>query len=123
MAIVLPDSILGNPSSAHIRAFIRNKTKLLAVVDCPVITFMPSAGTKTSVLFLQKKAEKEIEEKYPIFMAVAEKCGHDRRGTLIYAIDKNSDFILDSEGNRVIDDDFPQIAEEYKRFREKNAVF
>jgi len=122
MAIVLPDSILGNPSSAHIRAFIRSKARLLAVVDCPVITFMPSAGTKTSVLFLQKKGEKEIEEKYPIFMAVAEKCGHNRRGSPIYKMDKKGDFLLDDQGNRIIDDDFPLIAEAYKRFREKNAI-
>jgi len=122
MAIVLPDSILGNPSSAHIRSFIRSKARLLAVIDCPVETFMPSAGTKTSVIVLQKKNEKEREEQYPIFMAVAENCGHDKRGNPVYKKDKKGNLVLDDKGNRIIADDFPQIAEEYKRFREKYAI-
>lgn len=123
MAIVLPDSILGNPSSSHVRSFIRSKSKILAVIDCPVVTFMPSAGTKTSVLFLQKKDEKEVEDNYPIFMAVAEKCGHDRRGSPVYKTNDKGEFILDEQGNRIIDDDFPFISEAYKGFREKYALF
>jgi type I restriction enzyme M protein len=122
MAIVLPDGILGNPTSGYIRTFIREKAKLLAVVDLPVETFMPSVGTKTSVLFLQKKKQNEVEEDYPIFMAVAEKCGHDRRGNEIYKMDSNRNLILNEKGEKIIDDDLPEIAIAFKRFREENNV-
>jgi type I restriction enzyme M protein len=50
---------------------------------------------------LQKKKEGEEVDNYPIFMAVAEKCGHTRRG------------------KPIPEDDFPEIAEEYRKFREK----
>jgi len=99
MAIVLPDGILGNISEGYIRKFISDKAKILAVVDMPPETFQPSTSTKTSLLFLQKKKENEKIEDYPIFMAVAEKCGHDRRGKPI---------------NK---DDFPLIVKEYTNFR------
>jgi type I restriction enzyme M protein len=104
MAIVLPDGILGNVTEGYIRKLILEKTKVLAVVDMPLETFMPSTSTKTSLLFLQKKKEGEEVGNYPIFMAVAEKCGHTRRGK---PIEK---------------DDFPRIIEEYKKFKKENNI-
>lgn len=98
MGIVLPDGILGNVTDGYIRKFILDKAKILAVVDMPPETFQPSTSTKTSLLFLQKKKEGERDENYPIFMAVAKKCGHTRRG---YPIDE---------------DDFPLIVKEFKQF-------
>lgn len=110
MGIVLPDGILGNVNDGYIREFIRQKAKILAVVDCPPETFQPSTGTKTSMLFLQRKKDNEKEVKYPIFMAVAEKCGHDRRGKPIY------------KGDNSLDDDLPKVADRYKEFRRKHNV-
>jgi type I restriction enzyme M protein len=104
MGIVLPDGILGNITDGYIRKFILDKAKILAVVDMPPETFQPSTSTKTSLLFLQKKKEDEKVENYPIFMAVAEKCGHDRRG-------KPTD-----------QDDFPAVSKRYKEFRENNDI-
>jgi len=98
MGIVLPDGILGNVTDGYIRKFILEKAKILAVVDMPAETFQPSTSTKTSLLFLQKKKEGEKVENYPIFMAVAEKCGHNRRGKPIE------------------EDDFPEIALKYKKY-------
>src|SRR3990170_2819542 len=47
------------------------KARILAVVGLHVNTFKPHAGTKTSVLFLQKRAEGlNPPGDYPIFMAV-----------------------------------------------------
>lgn len=80
MAIVLPDGIYGNVSLSYIRNWLLKNTRVIAIIDVPLETFMPNTSTKTSILFLQKKNFKEIPEDYPIFMAVAEKCGHDRRG-------------------------------------------
>ena len=103
MAIVLPDGILGNVNDGYIRQFILDEAKILAIVDCPTETFQPSTSTKTSVLFLQKKKEGEIGG-YPVFMAAAEKCGHDRRGKTVYKIDE--------KGREIIDDDLPIIAKQ-----------
>ncbi len=110
MAIVLPDSIVGNKTDGYIREFILSKAKLLGVVDCPMETF--ANHTKTSVLFLQKKLDDDDVEEYEIFMAVADKCGHDRRGKQIFKIN--------SKGEKVVDDDFPTIVEEYKKSIVKN---
>ena len=104
MGIVLPDGILGNITDGYIRKFILDKAKILAVVDIPPETFQPSTSTKTSLLFLQKKKEGEKIKNYPIFMAVAEKCGHDRRGKPIEQ------------------DDLPSISQSYRDFRKKNNI-
>jgi type I restriction enzyme M protein len=100
----LPDGILGNITDGYIRKFILDKAKILAVVDMPPETFQPSTSTKTSLLFLQKKKENEKVENYPIFMAVAEKCGHDRRG------------------KPLSEDDFPLITKEYDQFKKENNL-
>jgi type I restriction enzyme M protein len=109
MAIVLPDSIVGNSSDGYIRDFILTNAKLLAVVDCPIDTF--ANHTKTSVLIIEKKSDKD-KKKYPIFMAIAKKCGHDKRGKEI--------FKLNSKGVKISDDDFPEIVEAYKKFKREN---
>lgn len=59
LGIVLPDGLLGNPRDCYIRHYINQNARTLAVVDCPVATFMPHTGTKTSVLILKKKPAKE----------------------------------------------------------------
>lgn len=92
LAIVLPDSILSNPSLAYIRYWILRKAKVIASFDLPRETFLPDVGTKTSVLILQKKTIPEIvHEKqsgtllpYDVFMAIAENVGHDKRGNPVY---------------------------------------
>jgi len=61
MAIVLPQGRLNNSSDLPIRNFIFNKARLLAVVGLNVNTFKPHTGTKTSVLFLQKYTENELD--------------------------------------------------------------
>jgi len=88
IGIVLPDGLLGNPTDGHIRYFIQKHSKILAVVDCPIQTFMPHTGTKTSILILQKNlltSTTSRETKEPAyakrtFFAIAEHCGHTMRG-------------------------------------------
>ena len=83
MAIVLPDGIYGNNQLGYVRKFILRKARLVAVIDVPLETFMPNTTTKTSILVLQKLNHDQIPEDYPVFMATAESCGHDRRGNPI----------------------------------------
>lgn len=78
MAIVLPDGIFGNAKLGYIRKYIAKYCRIVAIIDIPIESFMPNTSTKTSVLFVQKT--RNIPSDYPIFMCVAENCGHDRRG-------------------------------------------
>lgn len=96
LAIVLPDSILGNPGLGYIRQWLIEKTKIIASVDLHVDTFQPRNGTQTSILIVQKKTKDEIEEEqrtgkikpYNIFMAMVEKVGHDKRGNTLFKRDE-----------------------------------
>ena len=81
MAIVLPDGIYGNNKLGYIRKLLAQHARIVAVIDIPIETFQPNTGTKTSILILQKT--NEIPKDYPVFMCIAETCGHDRRGKKI----------------------------------------
>lgn len=93
MAIVLPDGVFGNNQLGYIRQFIMQRFRLVAIIDIPLETFMPNTGTKTSILVAQKLRKKDIPLDYPVFMCVAETCGHDRRGN----IKDDDDIVLISE--------------------------
>lgn len=78
LGIVLPDGTIGNRQLDYLRSYLMDQARLVAVIDVPIETFMPNTSTKTSILILTKG--KPEEEDYPIFMAICESCGHDRRG-------------------------------------------
>lgn len=147
VGIVLPDGILGNPGDEYIRKWILRNCWVLASVDLPVETFIVEANVNilTSLLFLKKKTDTEIQMEdlgrkvdYPVFMAVAEKVGFDRRGVPLYKRTPDGEEILeeveDSERIRIggkmvkrtlrrkkkiLDNDLPRIAEAYREFRKK----
>lgn len=60
LAIVLPQSKLNNSTYAYIRDWILRRGRILAIVGLHPHTFKPHAGTKTSVLFLQKYTASEL---------------------------------------------------------------
>jgi type I restriction enzyme M protein len=146
LAIVLPDSILSNPGLAYIRYWILRKTKVIASFDLPRATFEPYVGTKTSVLFLEKKTRTEItsEERagiapYEVFMAIAEKVGHDRRGNPLFkrtpegeeiAVEKEEEIVglLGKEQYKekrkvlkpVVDDDLPSVTSSFEKWLTDN---
>lgn len=104
MAIVLPDGCFGNESLSYLREWLINKVKIIAVIDLPLETFLPNTGTKTSVLVCQKVPAEELSKNYPVFMAIAETCGHDRRG------------------NEIKEDDILSISQEFKEWCKKSGV-
>ena len=140
MAIVLPDGILGNPNMESVREWILDRFKILASIDLPVEAFLPQVGVQASLLFLQKKTEKqrqlaqEKDEDYFVFMAVAENLGKDRRGNPIYLRDNDGAELLfnketkyltkKNEGKKQLkirrekvkqlDDDLPRITASYQ---------
>jgi len=109
MAIVLPDAILGAPGVdyASIREWIIQHCRIIASIDLHADTFQPNNGTQTSVLFLQKKTQQEIDEEkssrqmknYDIFFAMVDKIGHDKRGATIFKRDDEGNELLIPETN------------------------
>ena len=146
LAIVLPDSILSNPGLAYIRYWILRRTRVVASIDLPRETFQPSVGTKTSVLFLEKKTREEIliEDRtkklpsYEIFMAIPEKVGHDRRGNTIFRRTPEGKKVVAEKEKEIVgiigkerykerrktigpieDDDLPSVTSSFKEWIEK----
>ena len=126
MAIVLPNGILNNSSLGYVREFIKQNSRILAVVSLPVGTFMSAgANPQSSVLFLQKLSKEAVEElnkkDYPIFMAIVEKIGYDlttKTAPPIYKRDEKGEYLTDKEGNRILDTDIPEIIEAFKAFKQ-----
>lgn len=146
LGLVLPDGILGNPGDEYIRWWIMQHAYVLASVDLPVETFIVEANVNilTSLLLLKRKTEAERNEEmfaqepyeYPVFMAVAEKVGFDRRGNTLYKRHPDGEEIIEEyeeeqdvrvrgetqtrtvrRRRKILDDDLPVIGEKYREFR------
>lgn len=142
LGIVLPDGILGSPGTAYIRWWVMQRAYVLSSVKLPVESFLVDAkvGILTTLLVLKKKAEVGMPtEDYPVFMAVAENVGFDRRGSPRYKRNPDGtevppdweDFTeqrridgkviskLLRRRKRQLDNDLPDIANAYRAFRAK----
>lgn len=87
MSIVLPNGLLNNPGLAYFRQCILNQAQLLAVVDMHRDLFQPRNDTQTSMVLLRKWSIGEsatTHGDYPVFMAIADTVGHNKRGATIY---------------------------------------
>jgi len=130
MAIVLPDGNLNNSSLGYVREFIQQKARILAVVSMPVGTFMHAGvNPKTSVLFLQKLNERDLEKlkskKYPIFMAVVEKVGYDlnsKTPKILYKKNEKGEILKDENGEPILDTDIPAIIEAFNDFKRRHTL-
>lgn len=118
---------------------------MLASVDLPVEVFIVEANVNilTSLLFLKKKTDQEMKAEalgqvteYPVFMAVAEKVGFDRRGNTLYKRSPDGEELVETvietetirlsgekvkrtlrRKQKILDDDLPKIGQEYHKFR------
>ena len=130
MAIVLPNGTLNNSSLEYVREFIKQHSRILAVASLPVGTFMSAgANPQPSVLFLQKlsreNAEKLNKKDYPIFMAIVEKIGYDlttKTAPPIYKRDEKGEYLVDENGERILDTDIPEIIEKFEEFKQKHDL-
>lgn len=101
-AIVLPDGILGSPGLGYVREWILRHTKVLASIDLHPDTFQPLVSIQTSVLVLERKDPALVQREqdlarmndYPVFMAVANHIGHDKRGTKTYVRNKDGSEVV-----------------------------
>jgi len=130
MAIVLPNGTLNNSSLEYVREFIKQRSRILAVVSLPVGTFMSAgANPQPSVLFLQKLSKENAEElnkkDYSIFMAIVEKIGYDlttKTAPPIYKRDEKGEYLVDKNGERILDTDIPEIIEKFEEFKQKHDL-
>jgi len=109
MAIVLPQGRFNNSSDAHIRKWLAEHGRILAVVGLHGNVFKPHTGTKTSVLFLQKWTDDNginpRRDDYPIFFATMQKPSKDNSGEKIYLKDENGKLRHDTHGHLIVDHD------------------
>ncbi len=143
MAIVLPNGILGNPGEQMeaVRWWMLHHMELLASVDLPAEAFLPQVSVQASCVFLRRRAPSELKmagplgpKQRPVFMAIAEHCGHGRRGETRYRrrpdgteeVVENTVTLRWEKGRtvhsrqrtrrvRVLADDMPWIAAEYQK--------
>jgi type I restriction enzyme M protein len=142
-AIVLPDGILGSPGLGYVREWILKNTRILASLDMHPDTFQPFVSIQTSILIVQRKPEELINmeaaagkmNNYPVFMAVVNHIGHDKRGNTLYVRDALGNEIIDEldeqvkewvngtpvyrkqkTRRKVLDDNTLQIAQEFRRW-------
>ncbi len=112
-AVVLPDSILGAPGLEYIRHWLIRKTRIVASVDLHADAFQPHNGTQCSILILQKKTQKEMDEEeksgqmidYNIFMTMIDHIGHDKRGNIIYKRDDQGNIVMTERETMVAEKD------------------
>ena len=124
LAIVLPNGNFENPSLEYLRYYIKLKAKILAIVNLPQETFIPfGTGVKTSLLFLQKDTPNFVRE-YPIFFGRVTKLGYqgNKNGTPTYQKDKFGQIIKNDFGQPILDEDFSDIVNAFKKFQKGNQV-
>ncbi len=93
--------------------------------------FMPGNDTQTSMVLLRRKAPGEPDRDYPIFMAIADSVGHDKRGKTTYKRNPDGSLVLAEKevthtvGGEVqklkvlepiVDDELEDIAEAYHKW-------
>lgn len=105
IGMVVPESLISSKSYRYVVQYMREYSYIRAVIGMPESLFKISGKggthTKTCLLVLEKKDAKasSIMENR-IFMAEAQRCGHDSRG------------------RQIGPDELPEIAAKYREFRE-----
>ena len=148
LAMVIPNGILNNPALEYVRTWMLHNVQLLAVVDMQRDLFQPKNDTQTSMVLMRRLSDQERAHArdgrldYPIFMAVSEKIGHDKRGNTIYRRSPEGNELLESRPSgsldpitglprpwrattthlqRVIDDELPELADAYSAWLRDQA--
>lgn len=113
MAIVLPDGLLQNISTTHLRYWVRSQAAICAVISIPQEAFVPyGTGIKTSLLLLQKLPAPAK----PVFMAQIQKIGYDVKGQTLYRRDPDGNVSITPDGTPIVDEDLSAIASAYHNF-------
>lgn len=131
LAVVLPQGIFNNTQQKNIRQYIMKKARILAVVGLHGNSFKPHTGTKTSVIFLQKWREDELDaggnptvHDYPIFFASSQESFKNNSGDYVFERDENGELIKDEDGNPKYQTDLDEITDAFIKWaKEQNLSF
>lgn len=118
MGVVLPNGHFENPSLEYLRFYIKQRCKILAIVNLPQETFIPyGTGVKTSLLFLEKETKNAITE-YNVFFGKITKLGYqgNKNGNPIYKKDKYGNKVLNEKNQPVLDENFSTTIKDYHNF-------
>ena len=121
MAIVLPDSILNNPSLEFIRQWLFLRSRIVASVDLPKETFAESGGVPNPcVLIVQRLTDAETRlaesgalDPNEIFMAIPKTVGINKRGNPMYYRTPHGMEVLDEDLEPQKDDELPVVAKSF----------
>lgn len=103
LGIVLPETVLGNPSYEYVVQYLQRHMTIRAIVSMPEELFQPYTHAKSCVVVgIKEKTTSDNK----IFMGIAKWCGHDSRGNPTIQVNPNT-------GEKVLLDDIPQIAHKY----------
>lgn len=125
LVIVLPDSILNNPSLEFIRAWTFKRARIVASVDLPKETFADSGGVPNpSVLIVQRLSKEEVRlaeadalDDYEVFMSIPRTAGRDKRGNPVYYRTPEGFEILNEQQEPTKDDELPLVASAFDVWR------
>lgn len=116
LGMILPESLLGNPSYEYVLDWVMQRATIRAVITMPESLFKTSGkgGTHTKVAVVVIENVPPTDGSYDIFMADAKWCGHDSRG--------NPTLTTDEAGHPVLLDDVPLIAERYDQIVNQRLI-
>lgn len=129
IGLIVPNGYLGNRSEKYrtLREWLLRHTKLAGICSFPRFTFKTSgADVSASIIFLEKRAEPLVdllEDEYSFFVEMVENVGWEagnKKATPIYKRNNvDGSFIIDEEGDFIIDSDFSSIL---NRIRNSDAA-
>ena len=138
--------VIAHPALGYVRQWMLRNTQIMAVVDMARELFQPKNDTQTSMVLMRRLSTEERgiaaagKLNYPVFMAVTNRIGHDKRGASIYRQAPNGDHVvvlrqeqvteIDPKTgkesirtvqvkDRVIDDELSEVAEVYREWLKK----
>ena len=117
MSIVLPDSILQNPSLGYVRHFLRLNSDVLAVGSMPQHTFIPyGTGIKASIICLRKKDHSQLP--VSAFFADVKNVGYlgDKSASPEIRVDSQGNPVRSPDGVPLLLEDITEVKKEYGRF-------
>jgi type I restriction enzyme M protein len=103
MGMILPESMLCNPSHRYVMQYIQSVARITAVVSFPEELFQPFTHAKACGVLIEK-IPTDIENPHNIFMAATRWCGHDSRGLHIEY------------------DDIPKVEENFEKYRREGLI-
>lgn len=79
IGIILPESMLCNPSHRYVIEYIKSVARITAVISFPEELFQPFTHAKACGVLIEK-IPTDSAKPHSIFMAATRWCGHDSRG-------------------------------------------